>query len=245
MIYIVLFAIVGELGSGKTLGLSYLAWFNWAVRGRRIFSNYDFFGFPYTKVLSVPSIEKMQGGFFAGDELWLWLDSHSSRDKKARLITNILLKSRKRDLVIAYSTQTIKQIVKRVRDITDFVAYPIMYPDRKTMRMETFRGNDPSFATRQKPARIFKTEPIFAIYDTEQEIDPLEENPKKKTAFKECYNPISSNQAFMKYLTEMRGIRNQKKIESICSAIEKTMNPNGYKSEKERKGKVKEQFSPI
>lgn len=63
----VLFAIVGELGAGKTLALSYLAWNNWFKKGRRIFSNYDFYGFPYTKVDSIPDLEKMQSGFFAGD----------------------------------------------------------------------------------------------------------------------------------------------------------------------------------
>ena len=64
----VLMGIVGSLGSGKTLALTYLAWRNWHLKGRRIFSNYNLYGFPFTKVDAIPSIERMQNGFFAGDE---------------------------------------------------------------------------------------------------------------------------------------------------------------------------------
>jgi hypothetical protein len=71
---IVLFCIVGELGCGKTLALTYLAWNNWSKRGKRIFSNYNLYGFPFTKINSIPDLDLMKEGFFAGDELWLWVD---------------------------------------------------------------------------------------------------------------------------------------------------------------------------
>jgi hypothetical protein len=62
----VLFAIVGELGAGKTLALTYLAWTNWYKKGRKIYSNYNLYGIPFTKVKSMPDLENMQKGFFAG-----------------------------------------------------------------------------------------------------------------------------------------------------------------------------------
>ncbi|MFQ6056428.1 MAG: LAGLIDADG family homing endonuclease, partial [Methanosarcinales archaeon] len=60
--------------SGKTLALTYLAWNNWYRKQRRIFANLDLFGFPFTKITSIPELDRMQEGFFAGDELWLWVD---------------------------------------------------------------------------------------------------------------------------------------------------------------------------
>lgn len=70
----VLMCIVGELGSGKTLTLTYLAWKNFYKKGRDVYSNYNLYDIPHTKVQSLNDLEKMRDGFFAGDELWLWLD---------------------------------------------------------------------------------------------------------------------------------------------------------------------------
>jgi len=90
--------IVGELGAGKTLTLSYLAWKNHFIKGRDIFSNYSLYGMPHTRIRSLADLEKMRDGFFAGDELWLWLDSRTSSKQMNKVTSDILLKSRKRGL---------------------------------------------------------------------------------------------------------------------------------------------------
>jgi hypothetical protein len=56
------------IGAGKTLTLAFLAWHNWLNKGRKVFANFNLYGFPFTKVTSIPSIEEMQSGFFAADE---------------------------------------------------------------------------------------------------------------------------------------------------------------------------------
>lgn len=55
-----------SLGSGKTLSLTYLAYRN-LVKGLKIYSNYHL-GFPFEYVSNVKQLNKMQEGFFAGDE---------------------------------------------------------------------------------------------------------------------------------------------------------------------------------
>src|SRR3989304_7175833 len=97
----VLVAIVGELGCGKTLALTYLAWHNYINKGRQLYSNYSL-KMPYTAIETTEDINDMHSGVFCGDELWLWLDSRASHSKKNRFIAAILAKSRKRDLEIIY-----------------------------------------------------------------------------------------------------------------------------------------------
>jgi len=224
---VVLFAIVGELGAGKTLGLSYLAWSNWYNKKRKIFSNYNFYGFPYTHVETLPSLEEMKDGFFAGDELWLWLDSRSSRKEKQKIIASILLKSRKRGITIAYTTQSIHQVEKRVRDITDFIAYPMMNLDNSWCRLEIFRGPKPSMATRIKPPIYFHTAPIYGVYNTYEEIRqiPDEEGLSTKAKLVEQFNALHENPALMKHLIKDKGMKTPKQVQAYCNKLMKDINP--------------------
>jgi len=62
----VLMAVIGSLGAGKTLALTYLAWRNYR-KGLKVYSNYDL-KIPYVPVKSTKDVLKMKEGFFAGDE---------------------------------------------------------------------------------------------------------------------------------------------------------------------------------
>lgn len=164
----VLMAICGELGAGKTLSLTYLAFRNYC-KGRKIFSNYTL-AFEHERIEKIEDIENIRNGFFAGDELWLWLDARSSLKEKNRVISSILLKSRKRDVHIAYTTQSFKQIDKRIRNITDFIAIPMLSPDEKWCKLIVMTNPNMSLVKMYK----FRTEPYFSLYDTTEEIKALE-----------------------------------------------------------------------
>jgi len=225
----VLFAIVGELGSGKTLALTYLAWNNWLKKQRKIYSNYNFYGFPFTPVKSVFNIDKMREGFFAGDELWLWLDARCSKKEKNRIISSILLKSRKRGITIAYTTQTIGQIEKRIRDITDFVSYPIMSADNQYCRIEIFRAPNPSLASRIKPPLYFLCEPFYSVFNTYEEIRDINEEKEEEKIYRERMLSISKNPAWIKYLMEEKGIKDPKLIKKECKKMEVIINGKGLR----------------
>ena len=124
-----LYAYVGELGTGKTLGLTYMALRNW-LKGKDIYSNYKL-NFPPTEfgnriiyVRTIDDIQNIGDGFACLDELWLWLDSRASGSKKNKIISVILSASRKMGFDIGYTTQSLHQIDKRVRDITDMLVIP-------------------------------------------------------------------------------------------------------------------------
>jgi len=119
--------IVGELGSRSSLvdgdrkwedahadlhpssyGLvgEKLAWKNHIQKGRRIFSNYQLYGFPHTRVTDLSGFESMRNGFFAGDELWLWLDARTSSKQMNKVSSDILLKNNVHRSIIEEKSQT-------------------------------------------------------------------------------------------------------------------------------------------
>lgn len=232
----VLFAVTGELGAGKTLSLTFLAWHNWFNKGRRIFSNYNLYGIPFTKVNSIPRLEDMQSGFFAGDELWLWIDSWQGKSKKSGVVASILLKSRKRDITIAYSTQTIGQVTPRIRNVNDFVAYPIMSPNGYDCKVIIMRGGNKPVPI-NKPPLYFNCESVYAMYNTREEIDAIDEKSRKP--LKEEFFNVYENKVFINdYVKKIVGLKDENKIKRFCDIVQKTINPDDYRTEKERKDKV-------
>lgn len=119
-----LIGFLGDLGSGKTLSLTYFAYRNW-IKGRKIFSNYHL-EFDHESIKTVDDIENIRAGFCALDELWLWIDSRLSMTKKNRFLSLVLIKSRKRDFDIGYTTQHWMQIDCRVRNVTDFLVFSFL-----------------------------------------------------------------------------------------------------------------------
>lgn len=183
-----LMCITGELGSGKTLSLTYFAYLHYYKKKRRIFSNYTLYGIPFTKIDTLLKLENMRMGTFVADELWLWLDRFGGATK-SKLVSDILLKSRKRGLNYIFTSQTLDQVPKKVRKVIDFVAYPMLNPSETICKLVIFQGSNPSKAGTLKTI-YFYTEPIYRMYSSTEEITPLSEKPDAE--LKEIYLPLRS-----------------------------------------------------
>lgn len=172
-----LVAIVGGLGSGKTLTLTFLA-FKQFLKARKVFSNYKL-KFPFIPTRNIGDIDAMQAGFFAGDELWAWIDSRASKHVKNMVIAGILLKSRKRDLDIVYTAQSFMQMDKRVRNVTDFIVYPELNKSETKCTAYWYEKNTME-SPNPRPLSFsrFNTAPFFKLYDTNEEIAPLTDDEK-------------------------------------------------------------------
>lgn len=169
-----LMCVTGELGAGKTLTLTYLAWLNHFKKQKKIYSNYTLYGIPHTKIWALDQLDKMRDGFFAADELWLWLDSRCSRTQKQTVVSDILLKSRKRGITYCFSSQTIGQLDTRIKKIIDFTIYPVMNASGTVTKAMIFQGPNPQMASKMKQI-YFLCEPVYRLYDTQEEIPPLAE----------------------------------------------------------------------
>jgi hypothetical protein len=163
-----LIAILGGLGCGKTLTLTYLGLKSYFSYGGdvKLFANFHLFGVPFYYVKNIEEIEGMKEGIFLGDELWLWLDSRASSSKKNRAIAMILAKSRKRNVEIFYTTQDFSQIDKRIRKITDLFAMPTLNKNETICSV-------PIVNKRMELRKVirFKARSIFPHYDTSEEVE--------------------------------------------------------------------------
>jgi hypothetical protein len=183
----VLFCFAGELGSGKTLSLTFLTWKNWFYRKKPVYANYHLYKIPYTMVDSVEKLDLMKEGFFAADEFWLWVDALNTKEKKNRVVTNILLKSRKRGLTYCYTAQTLEQLNRRVRKVQDFTAYPILNTSESVCKCVVFRTGFPNSGTYMKTF-YFKSDLFMSLYDHTEEVEPIkeiDENPNGGVTWQE------------------------------------------------------------
>jgi hypothetical protein len=166
----VLFNITGELGSGKTLSQTNFLWKNWFYRRRPVFANYHLFKIPYHYVEYVEQFEKMKDGVVGADELWTIVDSRCSKDDRNRLVSSILLKSRKRDLTYFYTAQMLELLDKRIRKIQDFTAYPMLNTNQTVCKVVIFRTGYPKEHHYMKTV-YYKTGLVFNMFDTYEEIN--------------------------------------------------------------------------
>lgn len=174
----VLFSIIGELGTGKTLSAVSLTFRNWIKKRLKVYSNIPLYKIPYHLIDSVDKLDMMREGVVLADEMWTLLNARKSTSKTNRLVSSILLKSRKRDLVYFFTTQLLDLIDKAVRRLIDFTAYPVLVGGEPPLvcKLHVFKGTkiDPRSHFR---TLYYKTPLVFELYDTKYEVVDIIDNP--------------------------------------------------------------------
>lgn len=152
-----------------------MTWRHWFKRRECIYSNYPLYKIPYVYIDGFDKLDLMRQGFVAMDELWLICDARTSRATKNRIVSNILSKSRKRGLTIAFTAQVMSSIDTRVRKICDFLSYPILNPDETIVKAAIFRGGKARTGSYMKTI-YFLAPVIMSCYDTNFEVNMEEES---------------------------------------------------------------------
>lgn len=242
----VMVMVTGELGIGKTLTLTYLAWNNYYYKKRKVAANYTLYGIPFYPIKTVreffafipPKTTKEEILYgeekaFFGDDFWKWIGTQTlglNTKKKNEIIKRILMASRKAFVTVFYSTQHSKLIKQEIREITDLVMKPMLSPDLKYCKVYIYGLVEGKYLYPMQPV-YFRTEPIFAMYNTyevaynvELDIEDEEELYEVPQGFKlvEEFNPIEENPAWMKYCRDVLGIKiNSKEYKKKCEEIQK------------------------
>lgn len=133
-----------------------------------------------------------------------------------KIITDILIASRKAFVTIAYTTQAFHQVDRRIRDITDFICLPQVSFDGQVTTMQVFKGSRPTLASKMPDIRYYN-EPMFAIYNTYERIQDLNQEGRSKKVLQD----IRENPAWIKYLMEKNG--KKQIVESIIEKESKKM----------------------
>jgi hypothetical protein len=230
-----LVAILGNLGKGKTLTLTYLAWNNFFIRRKKIYSNYDLYGVPYTRITTIGSLESLmpledenvlnkQEVIFLGDELWRWISARTiGKGAKAMkdLIDRILLGSRKAFVTVIYTTQNLAQIDPWVRRTTDLFVYPILYNGILNIYFLSNPVSNPTLEqlykySTDKPLRVL-AEPFYAMFNTYQRVPPLQDGYDDMV---ERVVNIRKNPALQRYIFIDKQ-KDEEYFEKYCQHIEK------------------------
>jgi hypothetical protein len=177
---------------------------------------------------TLEELKTMKETVFLGDELWKWCDSRTSvmdikasekKKIKNKIVTDILGASRKAFVTVIFTAQTIKQIDKRIRDVTDFTVYPLIRGENYMCHARFFAGTSSNAYSMDKDIRFY-VEPFLAMYNTFERTLPLEEGYTSD----EIFQSIDINPAWVKYCLD-RGMK-ENVIEKYSKEIEASLKEN-------------------
>lgn len=149
----------GKMGSGKTLSMSIFAILLSAEMKIPIHANYRLQG--SKRIKSFDEVGEISSGIIAFDEMWLTLDARQWH--KAAPLTHWVNQSRKKNLLVLYTTQHFRQLDNRVRAATDIVVFC-----ERTVKGHSLRLVDPNGGHILKKI-VFtfdQVKPFYGIYDT-------------------------------------------------------------------------------
>lgn len=174
MIHYPISAIIGDLGSGKTLYLTYLATL-YQKEGINIYANYHLKGIDYTylefkDLAQFP--EHVKDGVLLMDEGHVDGDAYNFLRKGVRDMGKFITQMRKRRLMLFYSTQDFASIFIRLRELTNYIMLIQPVNTKGLTKVTTY---DKRGGLIMLTSRIYNLSSIFGKYDTE-EIIGLPEN---------------------------------------------------------------------
>lgn len=115
--------VLGDRGSGKTLTMTVLG-DEYEKEGLSIFANYTLKGIPY-KHIEFKDIVKfppwLKNGVILLDEGHIGMDAYNFFSRQVKDITTFITQTRKRKLIILYSTQNFTSVAKRLRVMTNYI----------------------------------------------------------------------------------------------------------------------------
>ena len=112
---------MGDLGSGKTLGMTILGYSIYFLSDKKlkIFSNYKVKG--AYKIYKISQLFKIKNGIILLDELHILIDSRLWRYNK--YLVDYFLQIRKYNNFLLFTTQHFKQIDVRIRNVCQYLFY--------------------------------------------------------------------------------------------------------------------------
>lgn len=112
-----LVGIMGKMGTGKTLSQTILMTYLHHVTKVPIAANYTINLPDASVVTNLMEIEKKTSEVFGFDEIWLSADARTWADNVK--LTQWVNQTRKKKMIIFYTTQHIRQVEMRIRNATD------------------------------------------------------------------------------------------------------------------------------
>jgi hypothetical protein len=162
--------ITGKMGSGKTLLMSIFGYF-FRFLEIPVFANYSMdYRLGVETISSLKDLIEIENGVILIDEIHLNIDSRQWYREKDIKFTHWVNQTRKRNLILIYTSQHFKQVDVRLRRATDLLIHCLNFGTHFK-----FLFIDPTTETLLKILRMEKekAKPFYQIYNTFEFIYPL------------------------------------------------------------------------
>lgn len=162
-----LYIILGKLGSGKTLFLTYLAT---KIKTKKIYSNYKLHLKNYRELKAIDLIKLPNNVEVFLDEGYTWIESRISSSLLNRYMTYLLFQSRKRGNNFFITAQSLSSIDKRYRNHSDVIVF---CESKKNLGFKYSILNKETYRLKKYTLPLKEAKKIFKLYDTTEVIEPF------------------------------------------------------------------------
>lgn len=160
-----LVGIMGKMGSGKTLSMSILSYYLGRLLKSPVYANYNLEG--STKIQNIKELMSIENGIICFDEIWLTMDSRLWKDNV--FLTQWINQTRKKKLIVFYTTQHIRQVELRARNGTDYLIYTEKKPNGIWLNFVDYQ-----YMELGRRLLINKPEKYYNLYNTYEVLKPLQ-----------------------------------------------------------------------
>jgi len=159
-----LIGIVGKMGTGKTLSMTMFAEYLYYKFHIEIYSNY-LLANAY-KIEKQTDLWKIKNGIICLDEVWLTLDSRLWANNVS--LTRWINQTRKKRVIVFYTSQHISQVELRMRNATDI----LIYCEKKDKSI-WLNFVDYHYGTLGRKFKIEDPKKFYNFYDTFEIVWPI------------------------------------------------------------------------
>jgi len=162
-----LVGIQGRMGHGKTLMMTILCEYLHHGLGVQLAANYGLLN--AERVKSMSDIWAFNSGVMAIDELWLSADARASHANV--FFSQLVNQSRKKKMILFYTTQHIRQVDVRVRNATDYLIFCDKTPQGHWIQIIDWQYRE---MLRKYLIPFEQARKFYPFYDTYEVLQPLE-----------------------------------------------------------------------
>lgn len=152
------------MGSGKTLSMTVISSLMARITNTPLYANYHVEGAEY--LTTVKKLWEVQSAIFNFDEIWLTMDARRWKDNV--MLTRWVNQTRKKMMIVFYTTQHIRQVELRVRTATDVLIYCERKPEGIWLQFIDYQ-----YRTVGRRYLLEKPERFYNLYDTYEVLEPL------------------------------------------------------------------------
>lgn len=162
-----LIGFMGKMGTGKTMAMTALATKISHDQKVPIYANYEVKGMK-DRIKFMSEIWNLDDCILLLDEIWLTMDSREWGNQSNIKMTRFINQTRKKNIMVMYTTQHISQVEMRVRNATDILVYC-----EKKAGKHSQQYIDYQYGTIGKKLTIKDPSVIYPLYNTYEVLQPL------------------------------------------------------------------------